>query len=133
MLELDATAAKGILDRTGLAKVRHIHVNCFWRQEQCAKKLVPLIKIPGEHNSADLMTKHLTFIMIKRHLDSLFLEFKEGRSDKAAKLHSVTRLARQELAASKLANVEHSFASVSGETTGLKEANSEDAYESTLT
>jgi len=73
-----------------------------------------LIKIPGEHNSADLMTKHLTFIMIKRHLDSLFLEFKEGRSDKAAKLHSVTRLARQELAASKLVNVDNSFASVSG-------------------
>ena len=52
--------------------------------------------------------------MIKRHLDSLFLEFKEGRSDKAAKLHSVTRLARQELAASKLASVDESFASVSG-------------------
>ena len=58
VLELDATAAKGILDRTGLAKVRYIDVNCLWRQEQCAKKLVPLIKIPGAHNSADLMTKH---------------------------------------------------------------------------
>ena len=40
-LELDATAAKGILDRTGLAKVRHIDVNCLWLQEQCAKKIVP--------------------------------------------------------------------------------------------
>ena len=60
VLQLDATAAKGILDRTGLAKVRHIDVNCLWLQEQCAKKLVPLVKIPGEHNSADLMTKHLT-------------------------------------------------------------------------
>jgi hypothetical protein len=28
-LELDATAAKGILDRQGIAKVRHIDVNCF--------------------------------------------------------------------------------------------------------
>ena len=91
-LELDATAAKGILDRTGLAKVRHIDVNCLWLQEQCAKKIVPLNKIPGEHNSADLMTKHLTLLMIKRHLEQLCLEFKEGRSDKAAKLHSVTRL-----------------------------------------
>ena len=90
-LELDATAAKGILDRTGLAKVRHIDVNCLWLQEQCAKKIVPLNKIPGEHNSADLMTKHLTLLMIKRHLEQLCLEFKEGRSDKAAKLHSVTR------------------------------------------
>ena len=52
--------------------------------------------------------------MIKRHLDSLFSEFKEGRSDKAAKLHSVTRLPRQELAAFKFINVDNSFASVSG-------------------
>ena len=72
VLELDATAANGILDRTGLAKVRHIDVNCLWLQEQCAKNLVPLITIPGEHNSADLTTKQLTLLMIKRHLDSLF-------------------------------------------------------------
>ena len=70
VLELDATAAKGILDRTGLAKVRHLDENCLWLQEQCAKKLVPLIKNPGEHNSADLMTKHLVLLMIKRHLDT---------------------------------------------------------------
>ena len=38
VFELDATAAKGILDRTGLAKMRHIDVTCFWLQEQCAKK-----------------------------------------------------------------------------------------------
>ena len=43
-----------------------------------------------------------------------FREFKDGRSDKAAKLHSVTRLARQELAAAKLNNVDETFAGVSG-------------------
>ena len=60
------------------------------------------------------MTKHLTLLMIKKQLDSLPLEFKESRSDKAAKLHSVTRSERQELAAAKLINVDESFASVSG-------------------
>ena len=41
--ELDATAAKGILeakgilDRTGFAKVRHIDVNCLGLEEQCDK------------------------------------------------------------------------------------------------
>ena len=79
------------------------------------------------------MTKHLTFLMIKRHLDSLFLEFKEGRSDKAAKLHSVTRLARQELAASKLVNVDNRFASFVVEIIGQKEVSPEDGYESILT
>ena len=133
VLQLDATAAKGILDRTGLAKVRHIDVNCLWLQEQCAKKLVPLVKIPGEHNSADLMTKHLTLLMIKRHIASLFLEFVEGRSDKAAKLHSVTRMSRQDSAMAKIQSAEESFASVSGEIIGHSEVKQEDGYESILT
>ena len=94
VLELDATAAKGILDRTGLAKVRHIDVNCLWLQEQCAKKLVPLVKIPGELNVADLMTKHLTSTVIKKHVGNLNLEFRDGRSDKAAKLHSILKGSR---------------------------------------
>jgi hypothetical protein len=67
-LELDATAAKGILDRQGLAKVRHIDVNYLWLQEQCAKKMVPLVKIPGEDNTADLMTKHLVGPILMKHV-----------------------------------------------------------------
>ena len=63
-LELDATAAKGILDRQGIAKVRHIDVNCLWLQEECAQKIVPLTKIPGEENTADLMTKRLAIAAI---------------------------------------------------------------------
>ena len=58
-LELDATAGKGILDRQGIAKVRHIDVNCLWLQEQRTKKIIALTKIPGEGNCADLTTKHL--------------------------------------------------------------------------
>ena len=92
VLQPDATAAKGSLDRTALAKVRHIDVNCLWLQEQCAKKWVTLVKISWEKNSADLTTTHVTLLMMKRHTARFFLEFVKGRSDKAAKLHSVTRL-----------------------------------------
>ena len=88
-LELDATAAKGILDRQGISKVRHIDVNCLWLQEQCAKKMVPLSKIPGEVNTADLMTKHLGNAVILKHIAKLRLEYIEGRSEKAAQLHAV--------------------------------------------
>ena len=102
ILELDATAAKGILDRTGLAKVRHIDVNFLWIQEQCAKKLVPLVKIPGEHNTADLMTNRLTVLMIKRHVEKLCRSFRDGRAEKAAKLHSLEQSSRIEIAQSKL-------------------------------
>ena len=71
-------------------------MNCLWLQEQCAKKLVPLEKIPGESNQADLMTKHLTQLMIKRHVDGLNLEFRSGRSEKAAKLHSLHSALKKE-------------------------------------
>ena len=70
--------------------------------------------------------------MIKRHLDSLFLEFKEGRSEKAAKLHSVTRSDRQESAAAKLVNVDITSPVFQGETFGQKGERPVDGYESTL-
>ena len=58
-LNLDATAAKGILERQGISKVRHIDVNVLWLQQQVAKKIIPLIKVNGSVNCADLLTKHL--------------------------------------------------------------------------
>ena len=58
-LELDTTAAGGISDRQGIAKVRHIDVHCLWLHEQCAKRTVPVTTIPGEENTAHLMTKYL--------------------------------------------------------------------------
>ena len=89
-LELDATAANGILDQQGIAKVRHIDVNCLWLQEQCAKNIVPLTKIPGEDNTADLMTEHLVITTILRHMKKLNLVHIGGRSDASAKLHLVS-------------------------------------------
>ena len=114
-LEFDATAAKGILDRQGLAKVRHLDVNCLWLQEQCSKNMVPLIKIPGEVETADLMTRHLGSPVIMRHVKNLNLDLREGRSEKAAKLHSITRSARQAKADAKRDVAMCSFNRLSGE------------------
>ena len=83
-------AVKGIMDRQGRAKVRHIDVNCLWLQEHCAKKMVPLVKFPGEINTADVMTKHLMGPIILKHLNNLNLDFRAGCSEQAAKLHSVS-------------------------------------------
>ena len=94
-LNLDATAAKGILERQGIAKVRHIDVNVLWLQQQVAKKLVPLIKVDGSDNCSDLMTKHLTTTVQQRHVEYMKLEFREGRAQKAAQLHSTQRAESQ--------------------------------------
>ena len=55
----------------------------------CAKKMVPLNKIPGEENTADLMTKHLGNPVILKHMKKLGLYHTEGRAGAAAQLHSV--------------------------------------------
>ena len=91
-LHMDATAAQGIIDRQGLSKVRHLDVNLLWLQEQLARDTVPLLKVPGPENNADLMTKHLQEGMIRRHVTRMSLEFREGRSQKAANLQSISRL-----------------------------------------
>ena len=46
-MHIDALAAKGIIERQGLSKVRHIDVNILWMQEQCARKILPVAKVPG--------------------------------------------------------------------------------------
>ena len=88
-LHLDAAAAKGIIERKGLSKVRHIDVNVLWLQETCARKDIPLQKVAGELNPADMMTKHLGAAKIDQNIKTMRMKFEEGRSSKAAKLHSV--------------------------------------------
>ena len=44
---IDATADMSMAQRVGLNKVRHVEVDIFWIQEQQARKLLPLRKIPG--------------------------------------------------------------------------------------
>ena len=88
---IDAAAAKGILERRGLSKVRHIDVNILWLQEVCARKQIPVDKVPGEENPADLATKHLTSKWIDQNIQRMSMKFQEGRAAKAAQLHSMSR------------------------------------------
>ena len=70
-LYLDPTAAKGIIERRGLSKVRHVDVNVLRLQETCSRKTVPMNKVPGEQNCSDLMTKHLGFKIIDKSIDRM--------------------------------------------------------------
>ena len=136
-LELDATAAKGILDRQGISKVRHIDVNCLWLQEQAAKRLVLLVKIPGEINTADLMTKHLSNAVILKHLQNLSLRHVSGRAEMAANLHALQPRTKNKLCKfdrrlkSKKADSfsEREFSGAPRGTTGQKEESTDDGSE----
>ena len=95
-LHMDSTAAKGIIDREGLSKVRHLDVNVLWLQEQMARDSVPILKVLGTENNADLTTKHLSHDMIGKHIKRMAMEFRGGRSEKASNLQSVSAKNRAE-------------------------------------
>ena len=95
-LNLDATAAKGILERQGVAKVRHIDVAVLWLQQQAAKKVIPLVKVDGAVNIADLLTKHLATAVMAKHVKAMNLDYRDGRAKQAAQLHTVSKLGPQQ-------------------------------------
>ena len=56
----DASAALGIVARTGIGKVRRIRTQALWLQECRQERRLKLTKIPGLDNPADAGTKHMT-------------------------------------------------------------------------
>ena len=67
-INTDASAAKGIANRRGLGKVRHIAVNQLWIQDRIAKGDLTIIKVNGKENLADILTKHVNSEDIRVHL-----------------------------------------------------------------
>ena len=88
---MDATAAAGIVERRGISRVRHLDTDILWIQEAQARRLLPLKKVPGTRNPADLMTKGLSSERIGICIDMMELVFLEGRASAAAGLHALDR------------------------------------------
>ena len=59
-IKTDSSAAKGIANRRGLDKVRHIELTDLWIQDQAARGKMTLVKMPGVDNHSDRLTKHST-------------------------------------------------------------------------
>ena len=58
VIHTDASAAKGIANRRGLGKVRHIELCQLWVQEEVAQGRISIRKIDGRDNYSDSLTKH---------------------------------------------------------------------------
>ena len=54
----DANAALGIVNRSGLGKIRHIDAGLLWIQQVAAEQRLRSGKVLGINNPADLFTKH---------------------------------------------------------------------------
>ena len=65
---IDAQAAKGILEREGVVKIRHIDVGVLWLQQRHLRSQLEFAKVNGSVNPADLMTKGLGRDKIKQFL-----------------------------------------------------------------
>ena len=55
-LRTDASAARGVILRQGVGKVRHLQVKQLWLQENVAAGELTIVKIPRAENCADALT-----------------------------------------------------------------------------
>ena len=83
---MDASAAIGIAQRNGLNKVRHVEVDILWLQEQMARRILPIGKIPGPQNPSDLCTERVGVGLIEQYMKQLSLYYEEGRAAVAQQL-----------------------------------------------
>lgn len=90
---MDSIAALGIVQRTGIGRMKHIHTQALWVQEASGTGRVPYKKIKGEANPADLLTKYVCCNLINRHFEFLGLIFSDGR---AATAHSLDAIGFQQ-------------------------------------
>ena len=75
----DSAAAKGMVRRTGLGKVRHIHVQELWVQQALRENRFGLYHIPGVDNPADILTKYVEKAGLDKHCNFLGIRSAQGR------------------------------------------------------
>ena len=79
-LYTDSSAARGIIHRAGLGKLRHLETGYLWLQAAVKAKKLQVRKVLGTENPADLLTKHLASADMWRHLENLRMSPEDGRS-----------------------------------------------------
>ena len=77
----DRSACKGICQRTGLGKIRHIDVAMLWLQDLVRKGKIQMSKLPGKENPADLLTEYLPAVKVAAISRALGFYVESGRSN----------------------------------------------------
>ena len=76
----DSSAARGIIHRAGLGKLRHLETGYLWLQAAVKAKRLQVRKVLGTENPADLFTKHLAAAEMWKYLEALNIAPEEGRT-----------------------------------------------------
>ena len=75
----DSSAARGIIHRAGLGKLRHLETGYLWLQAAVKAKELQVRKVLGTENPADLLTKHLAAADMWKNIEKLHMSPEEGR------------------------------------------------------
>ena len=76
----DSAAARGMASRRGIGRVRHVSTRYLWLQERVARQEGRILKIPGERNRADALTKSVPAPRLLHLCGAMGLEFRGGRA-----------------------------------------------------
>ena len=71
----DSTAARGMCQRTGVGKVRHLELRFLWIQERLRLKAFRLNKETTEEMTVDILTKYCQWPQIEQHCATFNLRF----------------------------------------------------------
>ena len=84
-LRTDSSAARGIVQRTGCGKVKHLDVKSLWLQESESNGDLVTEKIPRLQNCSDLLTHHFSETEADLHLARMSVERRRGLVDAPAR------------------------------------------------
>ena len=90
-MQVDASAALGVIERKGIGKIRHLETGALWLQEKNLRDIVRFYKTPGSENVADLFTKNVSREVCEKHVRNLGCVFEQGRAECAAQLHAISK------------------------------------------
>ena len=78
ILYTDSSAARGIIHRAGLGKLRHLETGYLWLQAAVKAKRLQIRKVLGSENPAELFTKHFAAADMWKHLETLRISEETG-------------------------------------------------------
>ena len=82
----DASAALSIAKRQGAGKMRHIYVKSLWLQEKEVQRILEYVKVKGEENPSDGLTKHVRQELAERYAKTVSLKLGGDRAKTSLQL-----------------------------------------------
>ena len=82
----DSSTARSIASRRGAGRVRHIEVRELWVQDRVAKGELSVVKVKGEENVADGLTKHVDRQKMEQYMEACGMVRRSGRHELCPRL-----------------------------------------------